>query len=518
MLKKFLILLIFLLSVKTSVFACTGFYVGKKVSENGTTIIARTRDSNNMQKVTRRCINERIENKKGRVYKEINGFTMPLNDTTYKYMSGSAMTSANVGLYGASCINEYGLAITATITATTRKEVLDKDPFVEDGISEACIGDIVAMNCKTSREGVKFLADVIKKYGNSEPNVILMADQNEAWLMETYTGHEWAAVKMPEDKIAIFGNQFMIDVINEKYDELLYSDDIELMPKEAKVAIYKNGKFDLFNTYSGIKLLADYSQMRNWYGMYLFSKEKNKKYHLKEKYPLFYTPNKKISFLDIKEFFRSRYENTKYCPDTNGRADIRIVGIETQYASDITEIYDDLPKDMCIISWISLDNSEHSVFIPFSNFQNEISEYWKKDLKEKLDYENDNIAFYAFQNLCVLGVEGRKSYGKGIREYWDKVEKSIYNNFLNIINKTKELYSIDKNEAIKYLTDYLVRIEDMTVNDAKHIKNEVLHYLALNQRTFDYKVNSESGELKGRYVHPDFKSNLLDTINERYIN
>ena len=37
------------------------------------------------------------------------------------------------------------------------KKILEAEPFVKTGISEACIGDIVAMCCKTGREAVEFL-------------------------------------------------------------------------------------------------------------------------------------------------------------------------------------------------------------------------------------------------------------------------------------------------------------------------------------------------------------------------
>lgn len=516
---KRLVLVIFSICIMFVVptFACTRFYVGKEVSDNGTTIIARTRDSNNMQKATRRVFNKRIENKKGRVYKEkINGFEMKLPDTTYQYISGPAMTAANVGLYGASCINEYGLAITATVTAMSNKKVLEADPFVKTGISEACIGDIVAMCCKTGREAVEFLGKVIKECGNAEPNVIMIADQNEAWLLETYTGHEWAAVKMPTNKIAIFGNQFMIDAINESYDEIICSENIEIMPKKAGIAIYNNGKFDIFNTYSGKEILSDYSQLRNWYGMYLFSREKSKAYNVKEKMPLFYEPNKKIGFSDIKEFYRSRYEGTEFCPDTNGRKDMRIVGTETQYSVDITEIYDDLPKEMSVVSWVCLDNAEHSVFIPFSNLLSGVSKSWSKDMVEKLDHEDDTTAYYAFQNLCVLGVEGRNSYGKGIRKYWNEVEKYLKDSYADILKHTKELYGKNNKKAIKYITDYSNYIQELSVSDARYITKEVMHYLALNQRTFDFEIDSESGGMKGRYIHPEFESDLLSKVDERY--
>lgn len=243
--------------------------------------------------------------------------------------------------------------MTATVTAATRQKAEDADPFVETGISEACIGDIIALNCKTARESVDFLARVMEESGNAEPSVILVADQDEAWYIETYTGSE----------------------------------------KQ-----------------------TDYANMRNWYGQFLFNKNDPGKYETGTKYELLFTPKEKMNVRDIQEMDRSRFEGTEFCPDENGRDDMRIIGIETQY----------------------------SVFVPFSNLITKASPYWSRDVKEGFPYEDETIAFYAFQNLCVLSVTGRDTYGKGVRAYRRSVEDHLLKTYPEVLMKTAELYKTDK--------------------------------------------------------------------------
>ena len=508
--------LILSFAMAASSFACTGAYVGKGVSETGTTIIARTRDSNNLSCICRRTVTPRVENEPGSEWKETNGFLLKLPATTYGYVSGPLSTSSGRGTFGASALNDEGVAVTATVTAATRQKAEDADPFVETGISEACIGDIIALNCKTARESVDFLARVMEESGNAEPSVILVADQDEAWYIETYTGHQWAAIRLPDDKCAVFGNQFNLDPLHETYPEIRMSKDIESAMKKGGAAVYTDGKFDLFETYIGSEKQGDYANMRNWYGQFLFNKNDPGKYKKGTKYELLFTPKKKMTVRDIQELDRSRFEGTEFCPDENGRDDIRIIGIETQYSVDITEVHHDLPRPLSLVSWVCLDNAEHSVFVPFSNLITKTSNYWSRDVKEGFPYEDETIAFYAFQNLCVLSVTGRDTYGKGVRAYWRAVEDHLLKTYPEVLMKTAELYKADKEAAKKYMTDYSVKIQNAAYFDARKVKAELLHYLALNQRTFDNKINNEAGGIYEHFEHEPFASGLADSIAERY--
>ncbi|MBQ3278501.1 MAG: C69 family dipeptidase [Clostridia bacterium] len=112
--------MICLLSVAAS--ACTGVYVGKEASTDGTIIIARSNDSQGNYP-TRVMVSPRVEqdpNRKMPVDSENSQF-FDLPVTTYKYigtpMMDSAILETGSGMDDAVCVNEYGVAMTMSVTA-----------------------------------------------------------------------------------------------------------------------------------------------------------------------------------------------------------------------------------------------------------------------------------------------------------------------------------------------------------------------------------------------------------------
>lgn len=47
------------------------------------------------------------------------------------------------------------------------------------------------------------LLGLIDTYGSSEVNIALIADQSETWYVEMYNGHQYAAVKLPSDRVMV---------------------------------------------------------------------------------------------------------------------------------------------------------------------------------------------------------------------------------------------------------------------------------------------------------------------------
>lgn len=206
--KKLIILILFsvLLCSMQACAACTGVYVGQDVSEDGSVIFARSNDSGGVwgNHVT---VTSAVENESGR--------TMPVSldgsvqveipETTYKYTATPFMNStvANLDLPtidAAACTNEYGVVMSMSVTAYANDAALTADPLVDTGICENAANDLMICQSKTAREGVDVLLRIIDEYGSSESNIAFIADQSEAWYVEMYTGHQYAAVKLPTDK------------------------------------------------------------------------------------------------------------------------------------------------------------------------------------------------------------------------------------------------------------------------------------------------------------------------------
>ncbi len=122
--KKLIVLLFFLLllcSMQASA-ACTAVYVGQDVSADGSIIFARSNDFPNVSG-NHITVTPRVENTPGRfVPVDLKGdVKTELPATTYKYTAtpflNSTMAAHKIGLDAATCTNEYGVAMTMSVSS-----------------------------------------------------------------------------------------------------------------------------------------------------------------------------------------------------------------------------------------------------------------------------------------------------------------------------------------------------------------------------------------------------------------
>lgn len=79
-----------------------------------------------------------------------------------------------------------------------------------------------------------------------------------------YNGHQYAAVKLPDDMVCAFGNEFSLEYLSD-YDDHIVSADLERLAAENGFAVYgRGGELNLLATYSGDEVVTNYSHMRTW--------------------------------------------------------------------------------------------------------------------------------------------------------------------------------------------------------------------------------------------------------------
>ena len=93
----------------------------------------------------------------------------------------STAAHSGTGRDATTCTNEYGVAMTISVSAFSNNDSLEADPLIKNGLSEFTAVDLVVCQSKTAREGVDALFRLIDKYGSSESNIAIIADQNEVW-------------------------------------------------------------------------------------------------------------------------------------------------------------------------------------------------------------------------------------------------------------------------------------------------------------------------------------------------
>lgn len=435
-----------------SAFACTGVYIGKDVSTEGTTVIARSEDQGSGAYSKMFKVQPRVT-KAGRYYvdegEDQNGFKVPLPKTTYKYTYVPDVTSHADGQYPASCTNEYGLAVVGTVSASPSEAYEALDPFKETGtgLREAILPGLIACQCKTARGAVEKLAELIDKYGSEEGNILFFSDKKEAWIFECYGGTTYAAMKMPTDKVAVFGNQFMIDVVDENDTENYYFSKNLFETIDKVGAVKDNGKYNLLKSISGTTR-SEYSNMRTWIGHKILAPSTVGKYSDTELYPLFYAPDQKVSVLDVMDIYRNRYEGTEYDMSKAENAGRRPIGVTRQSDVHIIQTYTDLPTDTCQLQWLCMGNAEHSVFIPaFSG----ITDTHKSYKINSNDYSSSNM-YWACKRICGIAEMDREFLSQGVKDYWKAQEQSMYNNLSKDMKNLKKAYKKSKKEGRAYAT------------------------------------------------------------------
>ena len=178
--------------------SCTTILVGKKASYDGSTMIARTEDSQNGVFTPKKFIVVNPEDQPRHYKSVLSSFEIDLPDNPVRYTSVPDALAKD-GIWGEAGINVYNVAMSETETITTNSRVLGADPLVATGIGEEDMLTLVLPYIKTAREGVLRLGKILEEYGTYESNGIAFSDVDEIWRLETIDGHHWIDRRVPDD-------------------------------------------------------------------------------------------------------------------------------------------------------------------------------------------------------------------------------------------------------------------------------------------------------------------------------
>ena len=461
--------------------ACTGMYAGKDVSADGTVLIGRTVDSAPWTACHRFVATPRVE-KAGRVYAETpDGFSWPLPTTTWAFVSTPRYRSLGRGAMDSACANEKGLVVSGTVTAHPAAALLKVDPYVPDGAGENSLPGLLASCCATAREALDLTAKVIAEKGHNGGEIYMFADRDEAWYLEVYTGHQWAAVKMPPDKVACFGNQFMLRAFNPASPDARHSPGLLAVAEKAGTLVRTpDGGLDLFRSYSGG--LGDYSNYRTWFGHRTWAPDTAGAYAVDRAQPLFFTPAHKISLRDMFELQRTRYEGTDHNPEANQRQDVRVIGTTKQATCHVLQLDGRLPAPMAGTVWATLGNAEHTLFLPLNAALTATPAAYAADQIAPCQRWDAALAGNQFRRLAALAEQKRYWYGSGVRAFWQAREDELFKTYADELKATAQAWNKDPKAAARRITAWTTRELDRALHNARAMTDELVWYMEQNNR------------------------------------
>lgn len=422
--KKFfrtgLIAVSLILSISAEALACTGFYVGKDVSEDGSVMIARTEDITSYSS-KRFVVHPAKDHEDGEMFRDAHGLNFPMPSHTYRYTATPASQHKGTGdsPFGAAGFNELGVAATSTITAYPNETVISADPFVKTGLHELSCNDIILSQATSARHGIEIIADIVDKYGSGEGNIIMTADETEAWYMEIYTGHQYAAIKMPDDMAAVIPNAYMLGEIDTESPDVIVSENLISLAKRAGAFKGNGSTINLRETYAERE--KNSNTIRIWGGRRILHGETEKNPYDTE-YTLFFEPSKKISVKDVMDASRTRYEGTKYSLDFDSNKYLRGISTSRQEECHILQIRPDMPMEIANVMWLCLANAEFAPYVPY--YASAITETPTICTLDPKEY-NPLSMYWASRSLNTLCAQNRDLYGYTVKSYFSLYEKNL---------------------------------------------------------------------------------------------
>ena len=414
-----------------AVSACTGFIIGKDLTTDGSTLYGRTEDlepNHNKNFVVR----ERKYNKAGdKFVDETNGFSFDLPAVSYKYTAVPDVTPEQ-GVFDEAGFNEEGVSISATVSASANDDIQKVDPYVKDGIAESALTSVVLPHVKTAKEGVELLAKIVREKGAAEGNIVTIADKTGVWYMEILSGHQYAAIKFPDDKYAVFPNTFFLGSVDKNDTEnTILSADLEKIAQDAGTYKEINGSFHVAQSYN--PPLAEADRSRVWSGIKALDPNADVQYD-DEYFELMHSTSDKLSLRDAMNLQRNRLEGTDFKPQDQMELDGKGIPDKTKadpvykypistpnvMEAHIFPLKDNLPASTGGgILWLAMGSPRNAPYLPYyGNISNTSQPY-----QEMSTAYNENSWYWTVSRINDLVAKYPELFEDGsIRSEIERME------------------------------------------------------------------------------------------------
>lgn len=263
-------------------------------------------------------------------------------------------------------LNEYGVAVASDYCPSRE----DEPEFTNDGVLYE-LRTTVANKAKTAREGVKLMGELIDKFGYiTTGRSYIVADCNEAWILSAVKGKHWVAARVPDDKVMIIPNNYVIDKID-LADTENYAGSPDIITYAEKRGWYNratDGEFSFKKAYSNPDYLTRFENVsRHLAAIQIVT---GKEYPAEwQAFEFAVTPKHKLTVQDMMEVMRSHGEQTIFA-DT-----LRAKGGEGHHpgcicahctvCSTIFQLRSNLPKEIASLVWIAPGRACANVYAPW---------------------------------------------------------------------------------------------------------------------------------------------------------
>ncbi|MBB6275248.1 C69 family dipeptidase [Porphyromonas circumdentaria] len=444
---------------------CTTIIVGRRMTCDGSMIVARSEDWNAMFAKNWEVYPDKKEGPKEFVALD-SPFRCELPTESLGY---TALAPYHLpGHWGSAGFNSVGVGMSATESIFSNDKALQADPLVENGVAENSVFNIVLPYIRSAREGVKRLGELIEKHGIAEGFGVGFVDEQEIWYLETACGHRWLACRIPEEQYFVTGNQSRFRAYNPE-DKENYMASADLIDFAIKHGLYDpshDGKFDFHEAYArDIELDTTYNYPRVWGLQAMFSPDITNDV-TRNDFPVYARANHPITMNDLRKAFRFHYQGTEHDPylHENPQEKYRPVSIFRTTQTHILQVRSELPAAIGCVNYVAMGMAALGVFLPL--YQG-VSSYPEAYLKGT-NHSSKDSAYWKFRKVQTLGMVNFNRYAPIIQETYARFEQETAQRQREMEEQYMAVYKtqpIHARELLQAFSDRMLKLA-LEVTDA----------------------------------------------------
>lgn len=461
-----------------STFACTTIIVGKNVSADGSILVGRNVDAG--------AGNHPIHFIKHAALAK--GFTFQSVQSKFSYQMPDGLLSYT-GLpdfdgksqsYEEAGFNSAGISMSATETINSSDKALAADPYVKDGLTESEVTSVILPQIKSARQGVELLGHIIDTQGSGEGFGIVFADKNEAWYLENGAGHQWVAVRIPDNAYFVSANQGRIREIDLKDTQNVMTSKglVDFAVKNKLAVARSDSKFDFFKAYTEdgpANIYYNYYRVWTVQGIYTPSL-KNTSYK-DGVAPLFLKPDHPLSVNDVESALQNHYQGTAFDPYTsqNPKTKYRPISVFRAQESHVLALRNKLPAPIANVEYLELGMTALGIYVPF--YQGSIipASYQTND-----DHADSNSAWWKAHKLQALVMQNFPKYAPMVKDGYTKLNASIQQQQASFESAYVKQYAKSPKKAQKLLDDFTVKTVAQVDAETEKLTNDVMTQMSID--------------------------------------
>lgn len=411
------------LALTSSAFACTTILVGPEASADGSMLIARSADSNAM-KAQHFVVHPAAKNQKGmyrtKDHNGANAFEYPLAKNALAY---TTVPNWKTQVHGAVGWNSAGVGVSGTESIYAKDELLKLDPYIEDtGITEDDVHEVILPRARTAREGVLILGKIVETIGAGEGFGVAFIDKNEIWYLETGTGHQWIAQRLPRNVYFASANQGRLQDFKAGDPNFLSSPTLVSWAEKNGFYSAKDGAFNFSRVYT-----RDDGRDRAYNDPRVWQIQKTLTPSLKQNardgrsFPVFAKPEKPVTVSDLMRLMGDFYAGTDHDPYTKGlRGDepYRPISVFRTYESHVMQVRPNLPKEIGEVTYLAMGMSALGIYVPFYQGYRQIPAEYRLGT-DKVDSKS---AYWRFRKLQTLAMTDFEKLSPVVRKAFNAYE------------------------------------------------------------------------------------------------